>query len=594
MPAKRIELSKTPQDFENEVYSYLYKELNKLSGEYTVFPPFSIGIEAKRGGETFEIRREYDGLVISPFCVFTIEAKAFQGKVRRGYNTKTEIITKDGIVNLSSRKEDPVDQADRQWKALSNFFQNKCGFGKLYIKSIIVFQAGSSFDDVYDGFRDINNSTPFICSLDELPNEIQKSQSSKQALLDRESQDVIVKAIKEGPHKLSSNDKELLRIVYTETPIHFPTPKAEFRESSLRSKQLSIPKVKPFLETSKPIYQPSYKLEKEKSRKTKSFPLFQLVIGGGCIVVIVMLFIVGLSIEANTVTQEEWVEWADTTFPYEMVDAPKLSPQSLDFSIRLNNKDGKPHTIHLIGLAKISWVDGYEVTVPDYHSLCAGKHFEEYLDRGDWYSCYTVKLVDINPQEELILKFSVPPTIIESRPFRISSITPSLQLISIDGDGFDRAPRPKTTRDAEKLEKTAAAENSSSGQKAINENLIHVAAEEINISGERRRQQMGFFLVVKNKDETRTYELDILLIFRVVCSEPGETLTQSYYFVNDKVPWYQKLDKRVDHLSYIDAIYEIPIKVDPSTLNRKPVILKIPCRVAERVALDSYRILDIK
>ena len=68
-------LRRFDNEFEEEIYRYLGQMLRRKAGSYIVTSPFRVE------------NREIDGLIITPHCLFTIEAKNVKGKIRQGLNT---------------------------------------------------------------------------------------------------------------------------------------------------------------------------------------------------------------------------------------------------------------------------------------------------------------------------------------------------------------------------------------------------------------------------------------------------------------------------------------------------------------------------
>lgn len=189
--------------FEEEVFNCLCESLEREAGEYRVLGPFRV----PKSGKNIEI----DCLVISPYCVFTIEAKDFKGKVEKKANTETRISI-DGVWHdFQDRQQDPYDQADKQWRMLSAYCRNDCAIEGIWYKGVLVFREGSTFDVPGETRKiDSDDPVPYFCALQELPSFIKDFRPPRYVPLTGQIQDALVTAIKYGVDDLTYQEKQVL------------------------------------------------------------------------------------------------------------------------------------------------------------------------------------------------------------------------------------------------------------------------------------------------------------------------------------------------------------------------------------------------
>ena len=182
--------------FEKEVYTYLSNALEKSSEEYLVFGPLRIG------------RRELDGLVIGQGFMAALEVKAVKGHISMDTNTPVTVRTEAGeILEFKDRYEDPYDQAEKHWKELGSFIRNVFGETGFWFTSMLVFEAGSTFD-VPTQAREALSPDSKIVALDEIPKYLKLlSARYNKTDLTTTQEDTLVKAITKGAEKLSEDEK---------------------------------------------------------------------------------------------------------------------------------------------------------------------------------------------------------------------------------------------------------------------------------------------------------------------------------------------------------------------------------------------------
>ncbi len=192
--ARPVTLRPITNRFEQDVFDYLTAN---LPDEYIVTTPLSIPGDG----------REIDALVLGPNGVFTIEAKNFRGHVVKGANTSLQVLY-NGKNHTPFRAEDPYLQAELQAKKFRSFLDSQVGLKSAWVKSLLVFPSGNTFD-VPPENRDTSSFRfpPFIVSLDEAPAFIRGFRSPRGNHLTARGIDIIVRAIREGPDSISSEDK---------------------------------------------------------------------------------------------------------------------------------------------------------------------------------------------------------------------------------------------------------------------------------------------------------------------------------------------------------------------------------------------------
>ncbi len=206
MSANCVKFNAIPDRFESDVFRVLCQHLRQAEGSYTVTGPF--WVEDTHSGR----QREIDGLIITPNCLFTIEAKNAAGRVvKEGLNTPIVVHTPSGeLVDFQERREDPYQQADIQWKVLSNYLKSIFHVN-IWVKSLLVFPAGSTIEALEQLRDPAQQYTPvFLLSLDEVAGFVQAFRPPDGVQLSRQSQDVLVKAIEKGEGALTQIEKNLV------------------------------------------------------------------------------------------------------------------------------------------------------------------------------------------------------------------------------------------------------------------------------------------------------------------------------------------------------------------------------------------------
>jgi len=202
MPVISSELQGFDNAFEQEIYESLIQVLNRQPDPYVVCGNCNISLHDQGSLET-------DGIVISPYGVFTIEAKNYRGKVERGENTPLSIRDQWGKPISVPSNKNFYTQASKQAKQLKSFFE-ELGASGVVTKSLLVFPNGNSFD-VPNRDRDYRGITDvYVGTIDEIPNVVRSFHPSGQTYLSKQIQQVLLKAIRDGAGKLTSAERNLL------------------------------------------------------------------------------------------------------------------------------------------------------------------------------------------------------------------------------------------------------------------------------------------------------------------------------------------------------------------------------------------------
>ncbi|MBK7897456.1 MAG: SH3 domain-containing protein [Anaerolineaceae bacterium] len=198
MPVQSVRLQKG-NSFEELVFAQVGAALNNDRESYTLASAFYLD-----GG------RQYDGLLISPKAVFTLEMKNVGGSVQMGLNTPLEFFDKDGrlIDAFQNRHESALDQADLQWKKLSDYFKEKYGTDSIFVQSVLVFPDGTRLD-VPQVNRDFSNyhANVLFATVSELPRLVQQFRPPYPLSLDPKAQDILVRGLRDGVDKLAALEK---------------------------------------------------------------------------------------------------------------------------------------------------------------------------------------------------------------------------------------------------------------------------------------------------------------------------------------------------------------------------------------------------
>ncbi len=211
MPVQSVRMRRG-DSFEETVFDQVSRALGNYREPYTIASPF------KLNG-----RREYDGLIISPYAVFTLEMKNIGGTIRKGPNTPLTIFDEKGQeVDLSNRHEDPLAQADMQWRDLSDYFKESFGTESLFVKAVLVFPDGSRFH-VPPENRDFSDHrvNVLFATVSEVAKLVQQFRPPFPVSLSSQVQAIIAKAIREGAYTLTAQEKQQVANV---TPAKRPSP----------------------------------------------------------------------------------------------------------------------------------------------------------------------------------------------------------------------------------------------------------------------------------------------------------------------------------------------------------------------------------
>lgn len=228
MPVQAFRLQ-DGDDFEEAVFKELSRDLNKLSDSFAVASPFYL-----------EGKRQYDGLIISPCAVFTLEMKNAKGSVHMGPNTPLTI--RDGFGNeieaFNNRHEDARTQADLQWRKLSDYFKANYNTDSIFVKAVLVFPNGTQFF-VPPEHRDFSDYrvTVMFATVGELPQLVQQMHPPYPLSLDRQVQEIIIRGIRDGVYSLADREKKLVtHVMPPKQPTSSNQPSATVKSSTpLRS-----------------------------------------------------------------------------------------------------------------------------------------------------------------------------------------------------------------------------------------------------------------------------------------------------------------------------------------------------------------------
>lgn len=227
MPVQSVRMRRG-DSFEEMVFDQVGSALGNYREPYTIASPF------KLNG-----RREYDGLIISPHAVFTLEMKNIRGTIRKGANTPLTIIDDRGEeVDLSNRYEDPLSQADMQWRQLSDYFKESFGTESLFVKAVLVFPDGSRFYLPPEN-RDFSDHrvNVLFATVSEVAKLVQQFRPPYPVSLSSQAQTIIAKAIREAAYTLTAQEKQqVANIIPAKRPSPTPPPAQTSRSNQpLRS-----------------------------------------------------------------------------------------------------------------------------------------------------------------------------------------------------------------------------------------------------------------------------------------------------------------------------------------------------------------------
>ncbi|MCC6601797.1 MAG: SH3 domain-containing protein [Anaerolineae bacterium] len=214
MPVQAVRMRQGNQ-FEEAVFAQISHDLGKYREQYSILSPFKL-----------KEQREYDGIIISPYAVFTLEMKQIRGTVQKGPNTPLIIYGEDGReVNLRNRFEDPIFQADMQWRTLSDYF-SKTFSASIFVKAVLVFPDGTKMD-VPPENRDFTNHrvNVLFATVSEVARLVQRFRPPYRHSLSKQAQEIIARALRDGEYTLSGGEIELLsRVISGKRPSHHATP----------------------------------------------------------------------------------------------------------------------------------------------------------------------------------------------------------------------------------------------------------------------------------------------------------------------------------------------------------------------------------
>ncbi|MEZ4589556.1 MAG: nuclease-related domain-containing protein [Chloroflexota bacterium] len=215
MPVQSVRLQRG-NSFEESVFAQVGTALKNDPEAYTIASAFYLD-----GG------RQYDGLLISPKAVFTLEMKNVGGSVQMGPNTPLEFFDKDGriIDAFQNRHESTLDQADLQWKKLSDYFKAKYGTDSIFVQSLLVFPDGTRLD-VPQVNRDFSNyhANVLFATVNELPRLVQQFRPPYPLSIDKKAQDILVRGLRNGVDSLSTAEKVYINNLMPPKRPSSPTP----------------------------------------------------------------------------------------------------------------------------------------------------------------------------------------------------------------------------------------------------------------------------------------------------------------------------------------------------------------------------------
>ncbi|WP_420644064.1 SH3 domain-containing protein [Candidatus Leptofilum sp.] len=227
MPVQSVRMQRGDQ-FEELVFDQVGRALNKYREHYTIASAFYL-----------DGKRQYDGLIISPQAIFTLEMKNASGSVHMGPNTPLVIKDEAGntIEAFKNRHEDARTQADMQWRQLSDYFKDNYDNGSIFVKAVLVFPDNTKFY-VPPEHRDFSDYrvTVLFATVSELPKLVQQMRPPYPISLDKSVQAIIMKGLREGVYTLSSQEKaKVANVVPPKRPSATTSPSQPKRSTPLRN-----------------------------------------------------------------------------------------------------------------------------------------------------------------------------------------------------------------------------------------------------------------------------------------------------------------------------------------------------------------------
>ena len=187
MPVVMTEANRFENRFEREIFETLCRDLDLQPEPYTVLGPLYL----ESGGEI-------DGLLTTPRCVFTLEAKNFKGRMHMEHrNAPLRAYDENGrSIDLSDRHKDPFAQAASQWYGVRDDITECFGNHNVFVKPLLVFPAGTLLS-VPAELRDPTNlqAQAYILTVDEVAAFAANYQPYKKAALNAQTQTAIARCV---------------------------------------------------------------------------------------------------------------------------------------------------------------------------------------------------------------------------------------------------------------------------------------------------------------------------------------------------------------------------------------------------------------
>lgn len=187
MPVVMTEANRFENRFEREIFETLCRDLDHEPEPYTVLGPLYL----ESGGEI-------DGLLTTPRCVFTIEAKNFNGRIHMEHrNAPLRAYDENGrSIDLSNRHKDTFAQAASQWYGVRDDITECFGSHNVFVKPLLVFPTGTLLS-VPAELRDPTNlqAQAYILTADEVAAFAAKYQPYKKAALNALTQTAIARCV---------------------------------------------------------------------------------------------------------------------------------------------------------------------------------------------------------------------------------------------------------------------------------------------------------------------------------------------------------------------------------------------------------------
>ncbi len=199
MPVVCVEGKGFENSFEKELFETLCRDLNREPEPYFVHGPLWL-----------QSGNEIDGLLITPRCIFTLEAKNIRGHIYKDHlNAPIRADDEYGIaIDLSDRHRDPFQQAASQWFGVRDAITASFGEQRVFVKSMLIFPTGTLLNVPSELQDPTNQQAPaYILTANEVAGFAGKFYpGSFWAALNAQTQRIIIKALA-GPGQITSAEK---------------------------------------------------------------------------------------------------------------------------------------------------------------------------------------------------------------------------------------------------------------------------------------------------------------------------------------------------------------------------------------------------